>query len=100
MDFSKQKYRLLKIKYPQRTPVVIINSDIALKKKKYLVENTMTGGQFIHFLRMRSTNEKKMKNIGLYLYINGVLINPSQEIKHYENNGFVYCILKKENVFG
>lgn len=95
-------------KYPNRVPVIceksenISNNDPELDKKKYLVPNDLTIGQFVYVIRKRLkiTAEK-----ALYLFINGMIPPTSayvHDIYYYakDEDGFLYITYTFENTFG
>lgn len=103
-DFDKKLNLSAEIrkKYNGRTPVLIKeNSNVEIKKKKFLVPNDITIGQFIHFLR-KYINKLKPEE-GMFIFINNqipannsLISNPD----YVDKDGFVYVDLRKENTFG
>ena len=94
-------------KYPDRRPVICqkSNSQIDLPdidKKKYLVPNDLTIGQFMFIIRKRI---KLRADEGIFLFIGDQIISSSSIIGHVydlykESDGFLYVYYSKENVFG
>ena len=81
-----------------------IKSDIAdLDKKKYLVPNDITVGQFVYILRKRIklTPEK-----AIFIFLGNNTIPPTSALlsklyeKHNDDDGFLYLTYAGENTFG
>lgn len=95
-------------KYPDRIPI-IIEKDYKCKnvpdidKKKYLVPNDLTIGQFLFVIRKRIKLDSEM---ALYLFIdNKTIPNTSSAINnlyntHKNDDGFLYITYSGENTFG
>jgi len=106
-DTRKDESSRIKEKYPDRVPIIVeksVKSDIAgIDKKKYLVPQDLTIGQFIYILRKRIdlTAEK-----AIFLFTEKNIIPPTASIiseiyEQYKNDdGFLYLIYAGENTFG
>lgn len=98
--------RILK-KYPDRIPVIVQriknNTDIKdIDKKKYLVPNDLTIGQFIYIIRKRIKLEPEK---AIFIYINNIIPPTSSLISQFYNeqkdeDGFLYIEFSGENTFG
>jgi len=97
----------VKEKYPNRIPVICeINprdtSTLRLPKMKYLVPDSLTVGQFMYVLRKQMTLKPEE---AIFILINDTL-PPTASLmsqlynKHADTDGFLYCFLCKESVFG
>lgn len=97
----------IKLKYPDRIPVIVevSNADkknIKLDKKKYLVPHDLSIAQFIYILRKR-INLKPEE--ALFIFFNNKLIASSCLISEiYKNNkhsdNFLYAVISLESTFG
>tara|TARA_B100001094_G_scaffold82535_1_gene78815 strand:- start:854 stop:1213 length:360 start_codon:yes stop_codon:yes gene_type:complete len=108
-DFKTRKSESTRIKdkYKDRIPIIVeksSNSDIAnIDKKKYLVPNDITVGQFVYIIRKRIdlTSEK-----AIFLFTENKTIPPTSSViteiyEQYKNDdGFLYLIYAGENTFG
>lgn len=103
----KLKSNILLKKYPNRVPVIVKKSTIKcnlneLKKKKYLIPNSMTLGELIVIIRK---NIELSSSTALYIFVNNTMI-PSSDIlakiyHEYKNeDGFLYLYYTGENTFG
>lgn len=104
IERQKQSNKLLN-KYPERVPIVIYtnNSDIIIKKNKYLADKKMSFLKFITIIRKNIDNIKK--NDGLFFLINNkiMVMNENMEYiyeKEKNEDGFLYLYIFKEDVFG
>ena len=109
-DFRKQKKeeriqisQKIMSKYPRRVPIIVdCKKEINLDKKKYIVPNNLTVGQFMYILKKR-INIDHTQSIFLLcnnqLVINTELIN-NLYIKQKDYDGFLYIIITLENTFG
>jgi len=116
-SFYKRKYsftirsieaqRIMK-KYPSRVPVICeraINSDVAeIDKKKYLVPNDLTIGQFVFVIRKRI---KLNPAQAIFLFIGDkCVIPPTAQLmsivydEHRDKDGYLYIKYSGENTFG
>jgi len=108
-SFEKRKAEAVRIraKYPDRIPIIAERAGNAteipdLDKKKYLVPDDLTFGQFVYVIRKR-INLKPEK--ALFMFVNntlpptGALI--SQIYKdHKDLDGYLYVIFSSESTFG
>ena len=106
-DRIKECKRIL-AKYPNRVPI-IVEKDIRAKniptidKKKYLVPNDLTLGQFMYVIRKRI---KISAEKGLYIFVNETVIPASSKLisaiysEHKSEDGFLYITYTGENTFG
>ena len=107
-DFAKreQEARRIREKYPDRIPVICekdSRSDIPeIDKKKYLVPQDLTVGQFVYVIRKRI---KVKAEKAIYIFIDNVL-PPTAALMStiYETrrskDGFLYITYSGENTFG
>lgn len=94
-------------KYPDRKPIICEKSKKAgnlpdIDKKKYLVPDDLTLGQFIFVVRQRL---KLKAEEGLFLFINNKFMPVTSMIgqiysQERDADGFLYIEYAKENVFG
>jgi len=93
-------------KYPDRIPVIINkseNSDVPdIDKRKFLVPNDLTVGQFVYVIRkrIRLSPEK-----ALFVFINNTLpptssIMSQMYVEYQNEDGFLYMTYSGENTFG
>ena len=73
-----------------------------LLKKKYLVPNELTAGQFMYVIRRRIKLEPSK---ALFIFINGTIPCSSTLMielyeKYKDQDGFLYITYNGENVFG
>ena len=95
------------LKYPDRIPILCekypySNSAPDIDKHKYLVGYDLTLGQFMSVIRKRMSLRPE---IGLYIFVNGVIYSNSSLIRHLymdfkDNDGFLYIEYDIENTFG
>lgn len=95
------------LKYPERKPIICEKSSTQfdlpdIDKKKYLVPNDLTIGQFIYVIRKRMHLRSEE---ALFLFINNKIMSASAIIGNIYNqerdiDGFLYVQYAKENVFG
>ena len=96
-------------KYPDRKPIICEKSNNNnttnlpdIDKKKYLVPDELTIGQFIYVIR----NRMKLKpDEAIFLFINKRMMPTTAIIgqiypQEKDNDGFIYIEYSKENVFG
>lgn len=108
-DFETRKgeSQRIKEKYQDRIPIIVeksCKSDIAdIDKKKYLVPNDITVGQFVYIIRKRIELTAE-KAIFLFTEKNNIpptSSNISEIYEQYKNeDGFLYLIYAGENTFG
>ena len=94
-------------KYPDLVPVIcerVSNSDLPhTTRRKYLVPQSLTMGQFMYVLRRRINLDA---NRAMFLFLEGNTLAPTSELvsKLYENHkdedGFMYMQYSGENTFG
>ena len=94
-------------KYPDRKPIICEKAsnqiDLpSIDKRKYLVPNDLTIGQFLYVIRKRM---RLNPNQSLCLFINYKMVSSSElmgQVYHQEKDtdGFLYIQYSKENVFG
>ena len=105
---TKISDEVLKIqeRYPDRIPVIVnknSQSTIAdIDKKKYLVPNEITMGQFMYVVRKRIAIAPEQ---AIYLFVNGNLPTTSEQMnniydKYKSEDGFLYVTYSGENTFG
>lgn len=105
---TKISDEVLKIqeRYPDRIPVIVnknSQSTIAdIDKKKYLVPNELTMGQFMYVVRKRIDIAPEQ---AIYLFVNGNLPTTSEQMnniydKYKSEDGFLYVTYSGENTFG
>ena len=116
MSNFKIKYSLIErkhdcnrilLKYPDRIPIICdkylySRSAPDIDKHKYLVGYDLTLGQFIAIIRKRM---KLTHEIGLYIFIHGLIHPNSSLLKHLfidfkDDDGFLYIEYDIENTFG
>ena len=92
-------------KYPDRIPIIVESSDTnipKIDKKKFLVPNDITCGQFLYVIRKRiKLNSEK----ALFLFINNRLPPSSSlmstiDTDNVNKDGFLYIQYSGENTFG
>ena len=95
-------------KYPERVPVICEkydnNPEIPnIDRKKYLVPNDLTMGQFVFVIRKRL---KLPPEKSIYLFINETIIpHTNGLVNHFyhdykDKDGFLYICYSGENTFG
>jgi GABA(A) receptor-associated protein len=94
-------------KYPDRKPIICekfgSQKDLPdIDKKKYLVPDELTVGQFIYVIRKRI---RLNPEAALFLFVNNKIVSSSYLISQLYHNekdpdGFLYIQYSKENVFG
>ena len=107
--FEERKAEALRIKkkYDDKIPIIVeksIKSDIKdLDKKKYLVPNDITVGQFVYIIRKRIelTPEK-----AIFIFLENNTIPPTSSLlsklyeTHKDDDEFLYLTYAGENTFG
>lgn len=104
----------IKSKYPDRIPIIVEISNPKfslfskqedlkpLEKKKYLVPNNLSIGEFQHIIRQKL---KVDQTKAIFLFVNNT-IPPTSELlsvihdKFHDIDGFTYCFLSFESTFG
>lgn len=95
-------------RYPDRLPIICERAINASKdcpyidKRKYLVPNDLTVGQFVYVIRKRL---KMTPENGLFLFINGVIPSTSAVLRtiydsYKDDDGYLYVNYTFENTFG
>lgn len=98
----------IKNKYPDRVPVIVEkkddnNQDIPdIDKKKFLVPNDLTVGQFIYVVRKRISLEPEK---ALFCFIRDSIPSTNTLMselydEHCDEDGFLYVSYTGENTFG
>jgi GABA(A) receptor-associated protein len=107
--FIKRKEEAERIlqKYPERIPVIVQRSDgnsniPDIDKKKYLVPNDLTMGQFIYVIRKRI---KLKPEQAIFTFVNNTMPAATALIsqiykEHKDADFFLYLTISGENVFG
>lgn len=106
LEMRKSEATRIIRKYPNRIPVIVEiakDSDIPdLEKRKYLVPNDLTVGQFIFVIRkhIRLSPEK-----AIFMFVDNTLPPtgaPMSQIyeAHHEEDKFLYFTIHGENTFG
>lgn len=102
----KNNARLLREKYPNRIPIIVSKdpkSDISeVDKKKYLVPDDYTVGQFVFMIRKRIVLPSHK---AMFIFIDNVLPSTSELMtvlyeKHKDPDEFLYITYSGENTFG
>jgi GABA(A) receptor-associated protein len=94
-------------KYPERKPIICEkysdNKDLPdIDKKKYLVPNELTFGQFMYIIRQQM---RLNPETALFFFVNNKILSSSSIVSqvYYQEkdiDGFLYVKYSKENVFG
>ena len=104
-DRKKESSRIIS-KYPDRVPVICEKdpkSDVPnIDKKKYLVPQELTVGQFVYVIRKRIDLSPEK---AVYLFIDNTLpptasLLSSVYDQHKDEDGFLYITYSGENTFG
>ena len=107
--FDKRKSESEKImnKYPNKIPIIVERHRSCktikdIDKKKYLVPDDLTWGQFVYVIRRRL---KITQEQAIFLFCNNVLPPTAILIKtlydeNKDDDGFLYCAYSGENTFG
>ena len=105
VDRKSEATRILK-KYPKRVPVIVEksrSSDInQLDKKKYLVPDDLTVGQFMYVIRKRL---KLSPEKAMYMFTNNTLLPSASLItsaydEYKDEDLFLYFTYSSESTFG
>jgi len=101
------KFNNMMIKYPNRVPVIIEDSDtIILKHYKYLVPKNISISQFIYIIR---TNMNIGEKQAIFIFVKSdeeyILLNLNESMENTYNaykqpDNFLYIKFKIENTFG
>jgi GABA(A) receptor-associated protein len=89
-------------KYPGFVPVYIkLNTDLPLKKCKYLVPHDVTVAQFMYTIRKKLDLSPEK---AVFMHVDNVLCSSSSPMstlyQKYNNNGLLEICLTVENTFG
>jgi len=93
-------------KYPDRIPIICEKSNrskiMELDKKKYLVPDNLTAGQFVYIIRKRLSLPAEK---AIFLYIGNSIPPSSSSLRdvyeqYKDKDGFLYIQYNEENVFG
>ena len=93
-------------KYPNRLPLIVTKAEKSnvndIDKKKFLVPNDLTVGQFIYVIRKRIKMDAKQ---ALYMFCNNTLIPGNMLLReayslYKDADGFLYLQFSLENTFG
>lgn len=106
-ESRKQEAERIKLKYPDRIPCILEKATkSSLKKcdkKKFLVPNNLTIGQFIYIIRKRI---KLAPYEAIFLFVNGKILVPTGSVlesiynDYKSDDSFLYFIYTNENTFG
>ena len=107
--FEKRKNDAKQIKsiYPNRIPIICEKNNYSrnipdIDKKKYLIPNNLTLGEFVSVIRKRIKLEP---GVALYFFINGFIFSNSHFVsnlyaEYKDEDGFLYIYYATENTFG
>lgn len=103
----KDESNKIMIKYPDRIPIICQRSGKNvpdLDKKKYLVPDDLTLGQFLYVIRKRM---KLRPEMSIYLFVgedfcipNNTTLMTNVYHEHSDADGFLYISYSGENTFG
>lgn len=103
----KQEAARIRTKYPDRFPCILENSKTSKlpksDKKKFLIPNNLTMGQFIYVIRKRI---KLSPDRAIFIFVGTDTLVPSSSnismiYNQYKNeDGFLYFIISDEQTFG
>lgn len=109
INFKKQKMEnrismcdKIILSHYNKLAIILDSKNIKLEKHKYIVPNNITIAQFLFTLRNRiSLNSSE----SIFLFHKTHLIDPGQDVKivhekYKDEDGFLYLLVEKENVFG
>jgi GABA(A) receptor-associated protein len=109
-NFEKRQLEASRIKekYPNRIPIILEkNKDCKtiddIDKKKFLVPDDLTMGQFQYVVRKRL--KKLTQEQGLFFFVENTMPTVTQSLKliydsHHHDDGFLYIVFSGENTFG
>lgn len=107
-DKRKEEAERIRNKYPDRIPCILENSKTSTlpknDKKKFLIPNNLTMGQFVFVIRKRIKLSPD-KAIFIFVGNGGTLVSSSSIISEiyseYKNeDGFLYFVMSDEQTFG
>lgn len=103
----------IRTKYPDRIPCILENAKTSTlpksDKKKFLIPDNLTMGQFIYVIRKRI---KLSPDKAIFIFVNGngncegdTLVSSSSNIsiiynKYKNEDGFLYFVMSDEQTFG
>ena len=103
----KAEAERIKDKYSDKIPIIVeksIKSDISeIDKKKYLVPNDITVGQFVYIIRKRIELSPEK---AIFIFVNNNSVPPTSSLlsdlyeKYKDDDGFLYLTYAGENTFG
>lgn len=107
LEKRTQESKKIRDKYPDRIPIIVERDDTNnnvpdIDKKKFLVPDNLTMGQFQYVIRKRiKINPEK----AIFLFTNGKLIPTASLLStvyhdNADDDGFLYMIYSGENTFG
>ena len=106
-DLREKEAKRVRTKYPDLVPVIcerVKNSDLPnTMRRKYLVPQSLTMGQFMYVLRRRINLDA---NRAMFLFLEGNTLAPTAELvsslyeTHKDDDGFLYMEYSGENTFG
>ena len=105
-NYSQESANRILKKYPKRLPVLIWEQGpgIDIKKRKFIVPNDITLGQFLYVLRKQIRNISEIEGIFIFITGKGTMIPVSEVMsviyKQHNDNGFLKLTVTKENTFG
>jgi GABA(A) receptor-associated protein len=107
LQFRAEEAYKIKQKYPDRVPIIVERSKHTknvplIDKKKFLVPNDLTIGQFIYIIRKRMNLPADM---ALFVFIDSILPPTASLIEtiyseYHDQDGFLYMEYTGENTFG
>ena len=106
-DLREKEAKRVRTKYPDLVPVIcerVKNSELPnTMRRKYLVPQSLTMGQFMYVLRRRINLDS---NRAMFLFLEGNTLAPTAELvsslyeTHKDEDGFLYMEYSGENTFG
>lgn len=103
----EKESKRVRAKYPDLVPVIcerVKNSELPnTMRRKYLVPQSLTMGQFMYVLRRRINLDA---NRAMFLFLGGDTLAPTAELvsalyeTHKDEDGFLYMKYSGENTFG
>lgn len=106
-ELRQKEAQRVRSKYPDLVPVIcerVKNSELPnTMRRKYLVPQSLTMGQFMYVLRRRINLDA---NRAMFLFLNGDTLAPTAELvsamyeTHKDEDGFLYMTYSGENTFG
>lgn len=106
-ELREKEAKRVRNKYPDLVPVIcerVKNSELPnTMRRKYLVPQSLTMGQFMYVLRRRINLDA---NRAMFLFLEGNTLAPTAELvsslyeTHKDDDGFLYMEYSGENTFG